>query len=227
MLRKTLSFSDCQIKTDGKTGKFSGYASVFNSIDSYGDTILPGAYKKTLEVNGLPKMFLQHESWELPIGKWLSAEEDNHGLWVEGELTLGMGRANDTYAALKHGTLDGLSIGYMLSKDDYDYVEGSDMCRRVIKNITLLAEVSPVVFPAETQARIDLDSVKSDIEEIKTIREFERFLRDAGRLSKGLTEALVSRAKFVFSQGDLDKKTETEKAAQEVINRILFNNRGK
>lgn len=227
MFRKTLSFSDCQIKTDGETGKFSGYASVFNSIDSYGDTILPGAYKKTLEVNGLPKMFLQHESWELPIGKWLSAEEDNHGLWVEGELTLGMGRANDTYAALKHGTLDGLSIGYRLSKDDYDYVEGSDMNRRVIKNITLLAEVSPVVFPAETQARIDLDSVKSDIEEIKTIRDFERFLRDAGRLSKGLTEALVSRAKFVFSQGDLDKKTETEKAAQEVINRILFNNRGK
>lgn len=227
MFRKTLSFSDCQIKTDGETGKFSGYASVFNSIDSYGDTILPGAYKKTLEVNGLPKMFLQHESWELPIGKWLSAEEDNHGLWVEGELTLGMGRANDTYAALKHGTLDGLSIGYRLSKDDYEYVEGSDMSRRVIKNITLLAEVSPVVFPAETQARIDLDSVKSDIEEIKTIRDFERFLRDAGRLSKGLTEALVSRAKFVFSQGDLDKKTETEKAAQEVINRILFNNRGK
>ena len=227
MFRKTLSFSDCQIKTDGETGKFSGYASVFNSIDSYGDTILPGAYKKTLEVNGLPKMFLQHESWELPIGKWLSAEEDNHGLWVEGELTLGMGRANDTYAALKHGTLDGLSIGYRLSKDDYEYVEGSDMSRRVIKNITLLAEVSPVVFPAETQARIDLDSVKSDIEEIKTIRDFERFLRDAGGLSKGLTEALVSRAKFVFSQGDLDKKTETEKAAQEVINRILFNNRGK
>lgn len=227
MFRKTLSFSDCQIKTDGETGKFSGYASVFNSIDSYGDTILPGAYEKTLEVNGLPKMFLQHESWELPIGKWLSAEEDNHGLWVEGELTLGMGRANDTYAALKHGTLDGLSIGYRLSRDDYDYVEGSDMSRRVIKNITLLAEVSPVVFPAETQARIDLDSVKSDIEEIKTIRDFERFLRDAGGLSKGLTEALVSRAKFVFYQGDLDKKTETEKAAQEVINRILFNNRGK
>lgn len=227
MYHKTLSLNDCQIKTDGETGKFSGYASVFNSIDSYGDTILPGAYKKTLEVNGLPKMFLQHESWELPIGKWLSAEEDNHGLWVEGELTLGMGRANDTYAALKHGTLDGLSIGYRLSKDDYEYVEGSDMSRRVIKNITLLAEVSPVVFPAETQARIDLDSVKSDIEEIKTIRDFERFLRDAGRLSKGLTEALVSRAKFVFSQGDLDKKTETEKAAQEVINRILFNNRGK
>ena len=227
MFRKTLSFSDCQIKTDGETGKFSGYASVFNSIDNGGDTILPGAYKKTLETNGLPKMFLQHKSSDLPIGKWLKAQEDDHGLWVEGELTLGMSRANDTYAALKHGTLDGLSIGYGLSKNDYEYVTGSDASRRIIKNITLLAEVSPVVFPMETQARIDLNSVKSGIDSIETVRDFERFLRDAGRLSKGLTEALVSRAKFVFSQGDLDKKTETEKAAQEVINRILFNNRGK
>lgn len=221
MFRKTLSFSDCQIKTDGETGKFSGYASVFNSIDSYGDTILPGAYKKTLEVNGLPKMFLQHESWELPIGKWLSAEEDNHGLWVEGELTLGMGRANDTYAALKHGTLDGLSIGYRLLRDDYDYVEGSDMSRRVIKNITLLAEVSPVVFPAETQARIDLDSVKSDIEEIKTIRDFERFLRDAGGFSKGLSQALIARARSIFSHRDDEEKNAAILAMIEKINRSM------
>lgn len=226
MFHKTLSFSDCQIKTDGETGKFSGYASVFNSIDNGGDTILPGAYKKTLETNGLPKMFLQHKSSDLPIGKWLKAEEDDHGLWVEGELTLGMARANDTYAALKHGTLDGLSIGYGLSKKDYDYVPGSDMSHRIIKNITLLSEVSPVVFPMETQARIDLNSVKSDIDSIETIRDFERFLRDAGGLSKGLTEALVGRAKAIFSQGEPDKKSAAEKAAQEKINLILLNIKG-
>lgn len=226
MFHKTLSFSDCQIKTDGETGKFSGYASVFNSIDNGGDTILPGAYKKTLETNGLPKMFLQHKSSDLPIGKWLKAEEDDHGLWVEGELTLGMARANDTYAALKHGTLDGLSIGYGLSKKDYDYAPGSDMSHRIIKNITLLSEVSPVVFPMETQARIDLNSVKSDIDSIETIRDFERFLRDAGGLSKGLTEALVGRAKAIFSQGDPDKKSAAEKAAQEKINLILLNIKG-
>ncbi|SEN43621.1 HK97 family phage prohead protease [Nitrosomonas marina] len=221
MLQKTLSLSECKIKADSNgKGSFSGYASVFNQVDSYGDTILPGAYKDTLEVNGLPKMFLQHESWELPIGKWLKAEEDDHGLLVEGELTLGMTRANDTYAALKHGTLDGLSIGYKLAASDYKYQEDTDGL--LIEKVSFLGEISPVVYPADRSARIDLGSVKSELDDIRTIRDFELFLRDAGNLSKGLAGAIVNRAKIVFGQRDADDGIEA-KASQEleeVIKRI-------
>jgi len=206
---------------EGQSGQFSGYASVFNLIDSYGDTILPGAYKETLEQNGLPKMFLQHESWELPIGKWLEASEDDHGLFVKGELTLGMSRAEDTYAALKHETLDGLSIGYRLKKEDYKpstEAEGG----RIIEKVSLLAEVSPVVFPADSAARIDLGSVKSEISELETIRDFEYFLRDAGGFSKGLAGALVARAKVLFSQRDADSETDAKDTAElvEALTRI-------
>lgn len=206
MQKKTLSLVECEIKMQGDAGTFAGYASVFNKVDSYGDTILPGAYTKTLSANGLPKMFLQHESWELPIGKWTEAKEDDHGLFVKGELTLGMARADDTHAALKHGTLDGLSIGYRLAREDYDFVDGSDMAHRIIKNVSLLAEVSPVVFPADQGARIDLASVKSDIEEIKTIRDFENFLRDAGGFSKGLSQKLIAQARSIFSHRDDEEK---------------------
>lgn len=219
MERKTLLLSDCEIKLAGDVGRFSGYASVFNGIDSYGDTILPGAYKETL-AQGMPKMFALHDAYDLPIGKWVSAKEDEKGLLVEGELTPNMTRANDVYAALKHGTLDGLSIGYRLKKEDYtpsDKVEGG----RIIKKITSLIEISPVTFPADGAARVDLTSVKSEIETIETIRDFERFLRDAGSLSKGLTEALVSRAKVIFAQGEPDQSDADVKAAQQVINRIL------
>jgi len=213
MLQKTLSLSNCQIKADGGKGMFSGYASVFNQIDSYGDTILPGAYKDTLEVNGMPKMFLQHESWELPIGKWMKAEEDNHGLFVEGELTIGMSRADDTYAALKHGTLDGLSIGYKLKAEDYKYQEETDGL--IIEKVSFLAEISPVVFPADRAARIDIESVKNELSEINTVRDFELFLRDAGKFSKGLAGAIVSRAKVVFGQRDADNEADA-KASQEL-----------
>lgn len=220
MLQKTLSLSECRIKADGGKGKFSGYASVFNQVDTYGDTILPGAYKDTLEVNGMPKMFLQHESWELPIGKWLKAEEDDHGLFVEGELTLGMVRADDTYAALKHGTLDGLSIGYRLKADDYQY--NADTDGLIIKKVSYLSEVSPVVFPADRSARIDIGSVKSELDEIETIREFELFLRDAGNFSKGLAGAIVNRAKIVFSQRDAGDEIEAKASLEleEVLKRI-------
>ena len=112
LLRKSLSLTDCEIKMDGDTGRFAGYASVFGGVDSHGDTILKGAFDTTLRRDGKPKMFYGHDSFAgIPIGKWLSAKEDDKGLFVEGELTPGVSLAEDVRAALKHGTLDGLSIG--------------------------------------------------------------------------------------------------------------------
>jgi hypothetical protein len=137
---------------------------------------------------------------------------------VEGELTPGMSKADDAYAALKHGTVDGLSIGYLLKRDDYEELEGGG---RLIKRVSNLVEVSLVTFPADGAARVDLSSVKSEeIETIQTVRDFERFLRDAGGLSKGLTAALVSRAKVIFGQGDPDPKATEAKALQDVLSRI-------
>ena len=217
LLKKTLSLSDCQIKLDGDSGKFAGYASVFGGVDSYGDTILRGAFESTLRNNGKPKMFYGHQ-WDIPIGKWIKAKEDEHGLYVEGELTPGLSKAADVHAALKHGTLDGLSIGGYLKKGDWE--DGADG-GRIIRKWSSLVEVSPVVFPADSAARIDLGSVKSaeleeSIGELETIRDFERFLRDAGGLSKGLAEALVSRAKLIFVQGEPEPKPADAKAMQEL-----------
>lgn len=221
LVKKTLQLSNCQIKLEGEAGKFSGYASVFGGVDSYGDTILRGAFDYTLRNNGKPKMFYGH-TWDMPVGKWTKAVEDDHGLLVEGELTPGLSKAADVHAALKHGTLDGLSIGGFLKKGDWeDSADGG----RIIRRWTNLVEVSPVVFPADGAARIDLNSVKSmDIETaidgIETIRDFERFLRDAGGLSKGLTEALVSRAKTIFLPGEPGREEAEAKAAQELQTRL-------
>lgn len=220
MEHKTLLLTDCEIKVAPDTGVFSGYASTFNNVDSYGDTILPGAYKDTLRKNGMPKMFLLHRSYELPVGKWLEAGEDSKGLYVKGELTPNMSVANDVKAAMIHETLDGLSIGYALKKGDYtpsDKVEGG----RIIKTVSLLAEISPVTYPADKHARVDVVALKSEIDALETIRDFERFLRDAGGLSKGMTEALVSRAKIVFGQGEPEPAVVDVKAAQAIINRII------
>jgi HK97 family phage prohead protease len=221
MFKKTLNLDAVDMKLDGDTGRFSGYASVFGGVDSYGDTIVRGAYASTLRNNGKPKMFFNHNAYGLPIGKWIKATEDDHGLFVEGELTMGNRQAEDVHAALKHGTLDGLSIGYYLKKGDYDETESG----RVIKKVASLVEVSVVTFPADSAARVDSTSVKCDdsmieaVNDIETVREFERFLRDAGGLSKGLTMALVSRAKTIFVQGE-PVTTAEAKAIEEVLGRI-------
>lgn len=213
LVRKSLSLNDVELKMDGDSGKFSGYASVFGGIDSYGDTIIKGAFETTLKRDGKPKMFYSHDAFGgIPIGKWLSAKEDDKGLMVEGELTPGLTLANDVRAALKHGTLDGLSIGGYLKAGDFDL---QDDGRRVIRKWSKLVEISVVAFPADSAARVDLSSVKSAIEELSTIRDFERFLRDAGGFSSEAAKTICSRAKDLFvmrDAGDEHKAKQDEDA---------------
>jgi HK97 family phage prohead protease len=212
LLRKTLSLSDVSLKMDGDTGKFTGYASVFGGVDSYGDTIVKGAFAATLRANGKPKMFFNHE-WGMPIGKYTKASEDDHGLLVEGELTPGLSLSADVRAAMKHGTLDGLSIGGYVKKGDYDETETG----RVIRRWSTLMEVSPVVFPADSAARINAASIKSiDFEtllpECETERDIEKLLRDSG-LGKWEAMAIVSRVKAIIGGRDSQDEAEAKRDA--------------
>lgn len=221
LLRKTLLLNDVSLKLDGDTGRFSGYASVFGGVDSYGDTIVKGAFESTLRANGKPKMFFNHE-WRMPIGKYMVAKEDDHGLFVEGELTPGLSLSSDVRAAMRHATLDGLSVGGFIRKGDYDETDTG----RVIRKWSVLSEISPVAFPADGAARIDLDSVKSGdlaeaIADIESVRDLERFLRDAGSFSKGAATALVARVKAVLGVvGEPELRSAEAKAMQALHARI-------
>lgn len=222
LVRKTLQLSNVDLKTDGDTGRFSGYASVFGGVDSYGDTIVKGAFERTLKKYGKPKMFFAHKWDTLPIGKWLVTKEDDHGLYVEGELTLASSMGKDVYASLKHGTLDGLSVGGFVMKGDYDETETG----RVIRHWSILKEVSPVVFQADGAATIDLASVKGQdlteaIAEVESIRDFERLLRDAGGFSKGAATALVARVKAVLGVvGEPEPQSAEAKAMADLLARV-------
>lgn len=217
LITKTLRLEDAEIKMDGDTGKFSGYASVFGGVDSYGDTLVRGAFESTLRTNGKPKMFFNH-SWDMPIGKWTKAKEDDKGLFVEGELTPGLALSADVRAAMRHGTLDGLSIGGYLKKGDYEETDGG----RIIRKWANLMEVSPVVFPADGAARIDLSSVKSvDFEallpECKTEKDIEKLLRDAG-IGKWEAMAIVSTIRTIVKGRDATGESEEMNAL--ILDRI-------
>lgn len=212
-----LASAKFELKADG--AGFTGYASTFGNVDSYGDTIIKGAYLKTLAENGLPRMFFNHESYAVPIGKWVKAEEDNYGLLVTGEFTPENRLAQEVKAALKHGTVDSMSIGYSLTKGGYDDSEAG----RTIKEVSRLAEVSIVTFPADKFARVDLTSVKSyadEIKQVETIREFESFLRDAGGFSKGAAQALTARAKELFSLRDAGGGDKEAQKMAEILAKI-------
>lgn len=218
LIKKLLKLQDVSLKMQGDSGVFAGYASVWGGVDTYGDTILKGAFAETLRTTK-PKMFYNHE-WRMPIGKYTLLKEDDHGLYVEGELTPGLALASDVRAAMLHETLDGLSIGGFVKRGDYEETETG----RIIRKWTSLMEISPVVFPADFNARIDMDSVKSedfeqDLAQCYTERDFERLLRDAGLSRKGAL-AVASRAKQVFAVRDAPQSAMDAKTADLVLQRL-------
>ncbi len=216
----TLNLKEVCLKASGEGGySFEGYASKFNGVDSYGDTILPGAYKNALKelktAGRSPAMFFNHKSWDLPVGKWRKVEEDSEGLLVAGTLTKGMSLAEDLRLALADETLDGLSVGIGMKGDDYEWVDDpKSAINRIIKNVSVLREVSLVTFPADDKGRIEVDTIKSELDTVATITELEHFLRDAGGFSKAAATAVVSRAKAIL-RGDPEGVPEAKSAAQE------------
>lgn len=207
METKSLSLDAVQVKfEDGGKGIFEGYASVFGGVDTYGDTILPGAYKDTISNRERP-IQLRWNHWGPVIGKWLDIREDDKGLWVKGELTPGHSVAEDAYALLKHGAVNGMSIGYRV-KEAVDYPEEG---RRELKQIELV-EISIVESPADNAARVA--GVKSAINEAESLKEIESILRDAGGFSRADATALVARIKsLTHGERDANEKTSDETAA--------------
>ena len=203
MERKTLSLDAIEVKFDDeKRGVFSGYASKFGGVDSYGDTIVPGAYKKTLKKRERPVQLRWNHYGDV-IGKWTRIEEDENGLYVEGELTPGHSKASDVYALLKHGAVTGLSIGYRPVQ-----IRELGDGKRELKEIDLI-EISVVESPADNAAHIG--DVKSAIEHIESPKDAEEILRANG-FTRSEACALVSRIK-ALGRGERDSEKTTAEIA--------------
>lgn len=198
---KTLTVEAVEFKFDeARKGFFSGYASKFNGVDSYGDTILPGAYAQTLSNRQRP-IQMRWNHFGPVIGKWTKAVEDDHGLYVEGELTPGHSVADDVYALMKHGAVNGLSIGFRIPPGG----SAKDGKLRQLKRIDLV-EISVVEEPADLGARIG--DVKSAIGDIESLKQAEAFLRDGCGLSWTAATALVSQIKSLALRDGAAEETQ-------------------
>jgi HK97 family phage prohead protease len=138
---ETKDFKFTLADSDDDNGVFHGYASVWDVVDSYGDSVQKGAFKKTLKDKKVFPMLWSHKVDD-PIGT-ITGTEDDHGLAVEGILNLDVQRGREVRALIKQGAINGLSIGYQTKREEVDKESGT----RKLKEIALW-EISPVVFPA-------------------------------------------------------------------------------
>jgi HK97 family phage prohead protease len=205
MQHKSIDLMDCDLKFEkDDSGVFEGYLSVFDSVDSYGDTVIKGAYAETLkDRKRMPPMLLNHDAYSIPIGVWKSMKEDNAGLRVVGEMTKGNPISEQAFASMKHGALTGLSIGYRATKFEENDHGGLNLLKIDLR------EGSVVTMPAEDDARIDVVKLE-DFGVIESVKDFEYILREAG-FSKTAAMSLIRQFKEVSLRevGDLQKQIQT------------------
>ncbi len=128
------------------TLRFAGYAALFGIRDAGRDTIRPGAFAATLGARDTPlPLFWQHRP-DQRIGWIEEVAEDQRGLRVIGVIDNPEGGAA---AALKRGTVTGLSFGFRARS----FIR--DQNGRELHSVDLF-EVSLVTHPMQHAARVHL-----------------------------------------------------------------------
>ena len=136
---------------EGNVGKFDGYCAIFNKLDFNGDIILPGAFKRSLDLQGNKRpLYFEHIPHEL-LGAGF-VEEDDTGLKINGEINLDTQIGKEQFSNMQKGYLDTMSIGYMTVLADFI---GST---RYLKEMALW-ETTLTTLPAMPDARVEAKSV--------------------------------------------------------------------
>ena len=183
---------------DEKSGIVKGYGSVFNNIDSDGDMIAKGAYKKTILENGERVKYLYQHNMDQPLGKMVNLYEDEKGLMFEAEIPKTQ-LGTDVLELIKAGVITENSVGIMpILKESC----AGEKCFRKLTEVKLY-EISAVTLAANDEAMI-LD-VKGNVDVDKVLSRYDNLVKliRKGNISDNLgyaIEAELIKLKSIFSE---------------------------
>lgn len=206
-------------------GTFEALISSFNTVDSYGDVVIPGAFAKTLTEwaergDSIPVVWShKYDDPEYHIGVVESAEEREDGLWVKGRLDLDQDavKARQVYRLLKGRRVTQFSFSYDTIDSAMAQRDGQDV--RELREVKLY-EVGPTLIGANQNT--ELGEVKSLLQEAKAGRVLsgknEEKLRELRKTLGGIVadlDDLLSEAVADSSTSDDGKATASTVNADE------------
>lgn len=163
-----------KVQTAGKTltgttdpeipdGEFKALVSVFGTVDSVGDVVMPGAFAKTLAryaEKGAQLPIVWSHDWDDPfshIGYATDAEETDAGLQVTGRLDITDNpKAAQVYKLLKGGRVRDFSFAYDIKESSPGTRDGSDVME--LRELDVF-EVGPTLVGAHRDT--ELYSIKT------------------------------------------------------------------
>lgn len=220
MKEKIYKQSNLELKGfDDKQGIVEFYFASFNTLDSDGDIITEGAYKKTLEEQGHRsriKHFKNHNP-EQVVGVIKEFYTDDKGVIAVSQLvktTLG----KDTLIEYESGIITEHSQGFQIIQEEKDNMEGVNM----IKEIKLW-EVSSLTHWGANKNTPVVD-VKSEKDILSLMQKMNQILSKSNISDERGEELLKAYDLLGETLKSLEKPSNdtliAEKAEQEIINRL-------
>lgn len=150
---------------DAPEGTFTGYASVFGNVDSYGEVVKAGAFAESLKAQSDYPVYWSHQMSDpmMNIGKTLEIREDDHGLFVKAQLDLDTPMGAQVHRLIKDGRVGQMSFAFDV--EEYAPVKSKELGDHVELQRLKLHEVS-VVQVGANQATELLD-VKARVAQVK------------------------------------------------------------
>lgn len=167
-----------EIRASEKVATLRGYAARFGSVYDMGwftEEVGRDAFKNA-DMSDVRILFNHDPNQILGRTKNGTARVgvDNEGLWYEVDLPAS---AENVREAVERGDIDQSSWGFYLKKDSWTKREGSDKQHRVLEQVEVVFDASPVTFPANqdtTVAKRSLEMLQNtEAEKIKRQKELE------------------------------------------------------
>lgn len=137
--------------------KVKGYAIVWGSKNDYNEIVLKGATLNSLNARGVgsasgnPILVLNQHRQTEPLCRPTILQEDDYGLYFEGDIIEGVGYADEAVNQVSQGVLRQLSYGfnYIWAQTEYDATNDA----YILKEIKL-GEISLVTFSSDENAQL-------------------------------------------------------------------------
>jgi HK97 family phage prohead protease len=172
MSEKEQKAIDFELKEEAE-GKVSAVFSVFNSLDSDGDVVLPGSIKSGFKSGDVPMVWAH--KWDMPIGKGRINEDDGKATF-SGEFFMDTDSGKEAYKIVKNmGDMQQWSFGYRVNDSERAPFKSADSDEerdaRYLKDLTVF-EVSPVLVGANQETYTM--AIKSNKELVEDLVEEEK-----------------------------------------------------
>jgi len=156
-----------EVRATEKGATLRGYAARFGSVYDMGwftEEVGRDAFKNA-DMSDVRILF-NHDPNQI-LGRTKSGTArvgvDEKGLWYEVELPKS---ADSLREAVERGDIDQSSWGFFLKKDSWEKREGTDKQHRVLLDVEIVFDASPVTFPANpdtTVAKRSLEAYQKEV----------------------------------------------------------------